>query len=254
MNTSKKALNITNFDTSSIVFLPIKEETTGPYKGKRINLGVKYEDGSIGNLIFKTTKLYSFGIKEFKDESTNRKSHSFSLSLWNKNGPSDEEKLWTDKFTSIVDYLKNYLLKNKKEYKLAKLQEGNFSQFCSAYKQKTDDETGELIGSPVLYPKVWIKYDRDTNEIEKVFSTFKEVKSGRELSIQELLGSRCEAKSAIKLESIYINSAMNCFLKVTVLQSNVKILEPMKMSYLSSDSENENESVGTFSDDDNTFD
>ena len=60
---------------------------------KRINISTLNEDGSVGELIIPTGRLYSFGVSENTSMETGKVTgHTFPLCLWSRDGATDEEK------------------------------------------------------------------------------------------------------------------------------------------------------------------
>lgn len=228
-----KALSVLDYNPNNVVFSSVKDENNA-YKGKRITLSSKHPDGSVGDLVFKTNRLSSIGVKEFRDVTTGKVSHSFTLFLWNKNGASDDEKLWSDKFASIINHVKSYLLTNKKELKLARLEQTHFGSF-SPLKQRVDEETGDPIGGPCLYPKIWASYDNETNDIKKMYTRFFNEETNEPLNMYDLVGSRCVVRGAIKLESIYISSNMTCYLNMKLIEARVTLVDQMTTQLLTPD-------------------
>lgn len=238
-----KPLDINNLNLERIVFSPIKDEST--YNGKRVNLSYKYDDGSVGNILIKTLKVGSLGVSEFGDQGSSKKTHSLSLFLWGKNGPTEDEIVWVSRMDELVGYIKNYFLSNKKELKLGKLQESSFGKF-SPLKQNIDEETGEKVGGPALYPKIWATYNKETGGVEKMYTKLYDDRSNNIIPLENLIRTRCLVKAAIRIESVYFN-AQGAFLNVKLLEARVTIVDQIQQRLLSpspvnSEDEDENES------------
>ena len=88
----------------SIIF---SKPITKKVKGKKnieytfINIHTKNEDGSKGELILPTSRLFSFGVSENVFNGVPN-GYTFPICLWNKDGPTEEEIKWTDMFDKIV--------------------------------------------------------------------------------------------------------------------------------------------------------
>ena len=62
---------------------------------KRINISTKNEDGTVGELIFPTEQLFSFGVGENKSLDTGKvNGYVMPLCLYNRDTPSKNEKSW----------------------------------------------------------------------------------------------------------------------------------------------------------------
>ena len=77
----------------------------------RIPVSYENPDGSRGDMVFVTEQITSFGVEEEKDLSTNEPKGTFKLpmALWNMNGATNGEKLFTDTFTEAVNACKDHL-------------------------------------------------------------------------------------------------------------------------------------------------
>ena len=83
---------------------------------RRINIATRNEDGSVGELIIPTSRLFSFGVSENTSQETGKvNGYTFPICLWNRDSPTDEEKAWTDTFNRIVDRCTDHLIENREE-------------------------------------------------------------------------------------------------------------------------------------------
>ena len=119
-NTNTQVTPIKEYDTNKIMFsepiLGSIPDSKPKIEFKRINISTKNDDGSVGELILPTSRLFSFGVSENTSQETGKiNGYTFPLCLWNKDGHSDEEKEFTDLFGKIVDKCIDHLVENKEE-------------------------------------------------------------------------------------------------------------------------------------------
>ena len=89
---------------------------------KRINISTKNPDGSVGELIIPTARLFSFGVSENTSQETGKvNGYTFPICLWSKDGATDEEKEWTDTFEKIVERCIDHLVYVREEIDMYEL-------------------------------------------------------------------------------------------------------------------------------------
>lgn len=184
---------------------------------KRVNISTRNADGSIGELVFCTDELFSFGVNENTNVDTGKvNGHVIALCLWNKDAPTDGEKAFTTTFESVVDKCKDYLIKNKSELELYELEMNDLKKFNPLYWKK---EKGQIVPGtgPSLYAKLI-----ESKKQDKILSQFYDYE-GNEIDPMSLLQKYCYGKFAIKIESIFIGSKIS--LQVKLYEAQVKVLE-----------------------------
>ena len=83
---------------------------------KRINIQTRNPDGSIGDLIMSTPRLFSFGVGENTNPETGKvNGYVLPICLWSRDGASKEEKEFTDTFNAIIDRCKEHLVSHREE-------------------------------------------------------------------------------------------------------------------------------------------
>lgn len=189
---------------SNIMFSELKKEKIpGKADDKkaltydRINFSYKNSDGTIGDLIIPTTRVFSFGVQQNTDQKTGEPSgYQMSLCLWSKNGATQEEKAWTDKFNEVCSYIKQQLLDNKEEYEFYELEEPHLKKINPLYWKKEKGKVVEGTG-PTLYIKLL-----ESKKHNKIMTMFFD-KNGDPIDPLTLQGKYCNCQGAIKFESIY---------------------------------------------------
>jgi hypothetical protein len=190
-----------------------------PMKYKRINISTKNPDGTIGELILPTDELFSFGVSENVSQETGKvNGHVMPLCLWNKNGPTDSEKQWTDTFDDIVEQVKEHLVEIKDEIEKYNLNMHVLEDFNPLYWKK---EKGVRVPGrgPTLYAKL---IESKKKGKEGIITQFYDP-NGQKLDAMSLLGSYCFVRGAVKIESIFVGK--NPSLQIKLYECIVRLMD-----------------------------
>ena len=216
---------IAGYDISRIVFSePISgaiPDSKPKIEFKRINISTKNEDGTVGELIFPTGRLFSFGVSENMSQETGKvNGYTFPICLWNRESPTEEEKAWTDLFDAVVDRCVDHLVENKEEIEMFDLTRADLTKAKGGLnplywkKEKYTNAKGKtelrvVPGSgPTLYTK--LIFSKKNN---KFLSQFFDI-NDEPLNALELMGKYCYTNAAIKIESIFIGSRISLQVKL----------------------------------------
>ena len=213
--------NITKkFDTKNLIFGKPRDGSipNSTVVFKRIPIGVRNTDGSLGELVIPTTdNLYSFGLSPNTNMQTGKTDgYTLSLCLWNKDTPTDEQKEWVENFTKIIDSIKDYLLAHRDDFGKYELESADLKNFNPLYYKKEKGKRVDGAG-PVLYPKVI------QNKKNDVITTPFCNENGEDIDPMILLNKACKATAAIKIESIFIGAKLS--LQVKVYEAQVKMFD-----------------------------
>jgi len=193
-------------------------------KFKRIAIGTRNPDGSLGELVIPTLQVYSFGLSEnVNPQTSNTDGHSLSLCLYTKDNPTEEQKKWVETFNSIVEHIKQYLLDHKDDIEKYELEPADLKKLNPLYYKKEKGKIVEGTG-PTLYAKVM--QNKKTNLITTPFCD----ENGNDLDPLSILGKRCYATAAIKFEGIFIGSKIS--LQVKVYEAKVKLIDSAPKRFL----------------------
>ncbi|XP_022791042.1 uncharacterized protein LOC111330448 [Stylophora pistillata] len=198
---------------------------------KRINISTLNEDGTEGELILPTERLYSFGISENTSQETGKVTgYTFLLCLWNRDGATEEEKIWTETFNSIVDCCIDHLIENREEIDMFELErsdltksKGGLNPLYWKMEKVLNEKTGKIVQQkdpdrgPTLYAK--LIYSKKTNKFRTQFYDLND----EPIEADTLMGKYCHAKCAIKIESIFIGARIS--LQVKLYEA---VVEPAK--------------------------
>lgn len=188
---------------------------------KRINISTKNEDGTVGELILPTSRLFSFGVSENMSQETGKvNGYTFPICLWNRESPTEEEKAWTDLFDKIVDKCVDHLVDNREEIEMFELSKADLTKSKGGLnplywkKEKHTNEQGKTVmrvvpgSGPTLYTKLIFSKKND-----KFLSQFFDI-NDEPLNALDLMGKYCYTNAAIKIESIFIGSRISLQVKL----------------------------------------
>lgn len=226
-----------NYDTSKMEFSTPQHGSVpggGPsISFSRINISTRNADGSTGELIIPTGRLFSFGVSENTSPDTGKvNGWTMPLCLWGRDGPTPDEKAWTNTFDKIVEKCIDHLIDNKEELDKFDLERGDLKKFNPLYwrreKKVVDGKTQLVIAEgtgPTLYSK--LIYGKKN---EKFVTKFFDV-DDQPIDPLDMLGKYCYANAAIKIESIFIGNKISLQVKlyevvVEPVQSGMKRLLP----------------------------
>ena len=225
LNNNTQITPIKGYDTNKIMFsepiLGSIPDSKPKIEFKRINISTKNDDGSVGELIIPTSRLFSFGVSENTSQETGKiNGYTFPLCLWNKDGHSEEEKEWTDLFDKIVDKCIDHLVENKEEIDMFDLTRSDLTKskgglnplYWKKEKRINDKGKTEMINVPNSGPTIYTKLIFSKKN-DKFLSQFFDV-NDEQINALDLMGKYCYTKAAIKIESIFIGSKISLQVKL----------------------------------------
>ena len=203
----------TGYDTKKMIF---SEPQTGVIPDskpqisfKRILIQTKNDDGTIGDLIIPTERLFSFGVSENMSQETGVvNGYVMPLCLWNRDNPTTEEKAWTTTFDNIVEHCKKHLVENREEIGQYELEMNDLKKFNPLYWKKDKGKVVEGTG-PTLYAKLIVSKKQDNKIVTMFFD-----KNDTEIQGLDLLGKYCWVNGAVKIESIFIGNKISFQVKL----------------------------------------
>lgn len=224
MNTqlsSSTSYNVANMRFGKVIVGSAGAPGSGPaIKYYRIPVNTLNSDGTIGELVFQTEELFSFGVSENKDQNTGKvNGYTLPLCMWNKDAPTDAEKAFTRVLEEVVEKCKDHLLleETKDEigkYELERSELKNMNSFI--YRKKEKGKVIDGVG-PVLYPKL-IESKKNNKIVTSIFND-----RGQEIDPMSLVGKYCWVKAVIKIESIYVGAKIT--LQVKVYEAGVRLVD-----------------------------
>lgn len=220
------------YDVSSMIFGKAIDGSAGTtangsgpkIKYFRIPISTTNPDGSIGELVFETPKLFSFGVSKIMDQETGKVTGlSLPLCMWNKDGPTEEERAFSDVLEKVIEKCKDHLVleSTKIEIKKFSLKRDGLDSLGNFMYRKRDEKTGSIMEDrgPVLYPKL---IESRKNGTHKILSNFFD-QNGHDVDPMSLEKKYCWVNGAIKIESIYVGAKIS--LQVKVYDAEVSLVE-----------------------------
>jgi hypothetical protein len=195
------------FNTKNIIFsepiLGTVPNSNPQMNFQRVMISTKNPDGSVGELILPTEKVFSFGVSENKNLETGKTNgYVLPLCLHNRDGATKKEKEWVETFNNIIDKCKDWLITNKEKIGQYELERNDLKKLNPLYFKKDKGKVIEGTG-PSLYAKLIIS--KKQNKVVTMFFG----KNGENLDAMELKGKYCYAIGAIKIESIFIGNKIS---------------------------------------------
>lgn len=228
-NKNQLVKDVGNYDVNKMIFADpvICAVPNSAIKYTRVPISTLNADGTIGDLVLGTERVFSFGVQVNKDPKTQEAiGHALSLCLWTLGGATQPEKAWVEGFGRIVDHCKKYLIKNKHEFGKHNLSMELLDHLNPVY-WKREKTTGQIVEGtgPTLYVKLIA-----SKKLNKILTLFSDIQ-GQTLDPLELMGKRCHVNAAVKIESIYVGK--NISLQIKLYEAVVEPIETKMQPMLS---------------------
>jgi hypothetical protein len=177
---------------------------------KRITIQTKNPDGTIGDLILSTSKLFSFGVSENANPETGKvNGYVMPICLWNrdKDSVTKEEKDFTDAFDAIIEKCKEHLVAHREEIEQYDLALSDLKKFNPLWWKR---EKGKIVDGtgPTLYAKLITSKKQD-----KIVTMFYDA-NGDTVDPLSLNGKYCYVNAAVKFESVFIGNKISMQIKL----------------------------------------
>jgi hypothetical protein len=214
------------YDVNKMVFSkPIKgssktKDGEPSIKFSRIMINTQNNDGSIGELVFPTTRLFSFGVSSNTNPDTGMVSgYTLPLCLHSKDGASPQEKAFSNKLEELVEKCKDHLLLESTREDIEKydLERSELKKLNSFIYWKRDK--GKIVegSGPTLYPKLI-----ESKKEGRIKTPFFD-QDGNDINPMSLVGKYCWVNAAIKIESIFVGAKIA--LQVKVFEAEVQLID-----------------------------
>ena len=198
------------YDIDNLILQPTEKRTNI----QRTRIMTHNLDGTKGDLIFSTPRFLSFGIQPIHD-GQEVIGYQMPFVLWDRNGPTQEEKLFVDVLDSITNVSKEYVLKHREELDRPELTKDDLDHMNLLYYKKGEDKK-----APLLYVK--LNTFRNEEDIH-IRTLFIDENTKQTIDPFLLMNKRCLLQAAIRFESIVIGNKVRFQLKL--LEAKVKILD-----------------------------
>ena len=215
-----ESYNVTKMRFGNAQKNELKQDNGPVIKYFRIPVSTVNADGGVGELVFETTELFSFGVSVNKNDSDKITGYTLPLCLWNKDGASRAEKTFSDLLEKIVERCKDHLLQDdvRKSIGQPDLERAELKKLNNFIYFKKDENKNVVQGAgPILYPKLI-----ESKKAGKVITSFYD-ESDSPVDPLTLIGKLCWVKAAVKIESIFIGSKIS--IQVKLYEANVRVVE-----------------------------
>lgn len=222
MSDNTQLTSASGYDTKRMIFSDPQGGTIPDSKPaicyKRITIQTRNPDGTVGDLILPTSQLFSFGVSENTNPETGKvNGYVMPLCLWNRDGPSKEEKEWSTTFDCIIEACKEHLIAHREEIEQYDLAMSDLKKFNPLYWKREKGQIVEGTG-PTLYAKLIVSKKQD-----KVVTMFYDYNGDPLDPKSALLGKYCYAKAAVKIESIFIGNKIS--MQVKLYECECKLMD-----------------------------
>lgn len=227
MDINTQLTQASGYDVNNIIFSkPVVNNIAGSAQMtyKRIIISTKNKDGTQGDLVLGTERLFSFGVSTRNPEGDPKDGYQLSMSMYNKDNPSQKELEWIATFNKIIDKCKDHIVAVKDQLGLYELsREDSILKSCNPLKYKKDK--GRIVeGVP---PILGVKLMTRKGDIVSMFHD----ERGNTIDPMTLIKRHCHVVAAVKVESIFIGSKLIA-IQLKLYEAQVKLVSNALKSLL----------------------
>ena len=216
--------SIQDLSPQSIIFKEAKEYKVkdSKIKYKRIPIETVYHNGNKGPLVIETPFLFSFGVTEKKDQSTNKLvGYSIPVCLWEKDSsPNLKEEQFYKFICKITEICQQHLEDEYGPEIASSLSDPLYYKQIEYTDKKGKKKTKkDSSAAPVLYAKLIY-----SDKLKKILSLFN-VKGKKKVNPFNYLNQYCNVKMALVIEGIFMSKTVTS-LQIKVHECYIKELKP----------------------------
>lgn len=238
------------FDPSRVTFIPPKAGEVPPANSKaqpirfhRIYIHYTNPDGSVADLVMRTPEgVFSPGVKENVNDNGEVTGHAMPVILYDKDGPTPEQKKWVEVFEKFVDMCRSALLKHKNAMGKHRLTKEALKELSPLYWPRDDEGNVVENRSPSVYFKII-----EVKKTGKVVTRFAKA-SGRTIPMHKLIDKYMTTTAAVKFEHIFVGSKI-ISIQLKVTEAEVELIENSTPSLLLKKDSNEEKEEDEMSED-----
>lgn len=197
------------YDTDNLILQPTEKRT----ETRRIRVLTHNMDGTKGDLVFSTPRFLSFGLQKIHDGQA-LVGYQMPLVMWGKNGPTHDEKAFTDVLERITDVSRQFIDSHQDELE----RQGADLEVPLYY--KTNSTTTGTPHAPLLYVRLNTFRNDEHLHIRTIFV---DDNTRETIDPLTLLNRRCLVYSAIRIESIIMGTKVRFQLKL--MEARVRFLD-----------------------------
>lgn len=218
LNENTQLIHAHEFNASNMVFSKpvVSNIPNSTLTYKRIMISMKNKDGSVGDLVISTERLFSFGLNTRNPDGETKDGYQMSLSMHNKDAPTASELRMISVFNEIVEKCKEHLLAVKDDigyYELTK-DDSLLKGLSNALKYKK--EKGKVVDG--LPPILSVKLMERKGEIVTIFAD----EAGNAIDPMSLFKKHCNVTAVLKFSSIFVGAKL-LSLDIRLYEAQVKM-------------------------------
>ena len=199
------------FNSENIVYSKPETNTIPGQKLSYQKIKIGYKNGNdVGDLMLESPpNLLCWGLTEQHDMVSGQLiGYQLPICLWSKNGPSTDEKAFTDTINELCNFTKQYLVDNRESIGKYDLDMAELKKFNPLYWKMEKGKVVEDKG-PTLYAKCMYSKKND-----KFGTIFVDENINANVYPSDILNKQCHVKFALKVESIYIGTKISLQVKL----------------------------------------
>lgn len=219
---------VSQFNASNIIFGKPIANTIQAKKISytQIKLAAKNADGSVGDLVIPTERLFSLGVKTNDMNGKPDNGYQLALIMHSREAPSDAELAWIAMCNALVDHCKNHVMGVKDQIGLPDLTKtDSMFKFFNPLKYKKDELTKKVVENraPIMAPKLVMR----KGEIVSLFTD----ERGARIDPMTLLSKQCHVRAAVKFEAIFIGESI-ITIQLKLYEAQVSLVDAQVRSLL----------------------
>ena len=193
---------------------------------KRIPITITHRGGLYGPLFIKTEQCFSFGVQENVSPDTGKvNGWTLPIVMYNKDGATEKQLKWVEKFNEIIARCKDYVIENKEEVDRYDLERSQLNKIGGCMWWPKNEGIVDEKRGPTLYPKLIAGKSQAQKRYDTKFRVVSDLLDRSDVGVdigKEELIEHCNVIAVIKIESIYIGGG-KISLQVRVSEALVKI-------------------------------
>lgn len=207
--TNNQITQVNQFDIERVFFEDtekknFKDSLSSSYS---VPIGYLNEDGTTGDLIIQTPRLWSYGVSVFNAKKSDDKkeekkveapAYKLSLVLHNRDGPTEEQEKFVQLINDISDKCINHLIEVRKTFKKPDLEARDLRNFNPIWRSKDNEGVVIPTSTPNLSPKLAV--NKKTGNILSLFFD----DNNEPIDPLTLFKGYGYAECLLRFESIYI--------------------------------------------------
>jgi hypothetical protein len=219
LNENTQLTHATEFNADNIIFSKpvVSNIPNSTLTYKRIMISTKNKDGTVGDLVISTDRLFSFGIGPRNPLGDTKDGYKMSISMHSKDAPTPSEMRTIEVVQQIIDKCKSHLLAVKDDigfYKLTK-DDSMLSDFGKNALFYKSDKGKILEGLP---PILSAKLIERKGEIVTIFTD----EAGKAIDPMSIFKKTCNVTAVLKFSSIFIGAKL-LSLDIRLYEAQVKV-------------------------------